>query len=282
MTNDAFVADSGAGPIAGSASAGDGPNLLLLHGGPGLSDYMSLLDDETAGWRTITYQQRGLPPSAVDGPFDIERHVADAVAVLDALGVERTVVLGHSWGAHLALQLALAEPERVTAVVAVDGLGPSADGHSQAMAVELRNRLSPAGAELCQQIDERLGSGSGGDADLLDSVKLLWPGYFAKPESAPPPPADLRVTFEGTIATSTSLIGQLVDGSFAARLEQLATPTVLVTGADSPIPAAAGEEAARLIPNSELVVVPAAGHLPWHEQPGCVARVLDQFRPARG
>jgi proline iminopeptidase len=111
-----FAADSGAGPIAGSVS-GTGRDLLVLHGGPGMSDYMAAADGEFGGWRTIRYQQRGLRPSAVDGPFSAPRHVADAIAVLDALQVERAVVLGHSWSGHLALQLALASPDRAPASV---------------------------------------------------------------------------------------------------------------------------------------------------------------------
>ena len=64
--------DSGYGPIWGSRSPDAGRNLLLLHGGPGLGDYMDLLGEETSGWRTISYQQRGLLPSTQHGPFDIE------------------------------------------------------------------------------------------------------------------------------------------------------------------------------------------------------------------
>lgn len=69
---------------------GAGPPLLLLHGGPGLSDYTYTLEPELLdGYRVVRFQQRGLPPSTLEGPFEVERHVADAVAVLDALEIER-------------------------------------------------------------------------------------------------------------------------------------------------------------------------------------------------
>jgi proline iminopeptidase len=67
------------------------PPLLLLHGGPGLSDYLAdSLGGELDGWRTISFQQRGLTPSATGGPFTVERHVADTVAILTRIRTRRT------------------------------------------------------------------------------------------------------------------------------------------------------------------------------------------------
>jgi pimeloyl-ACP methyl ester carboxylesterase len=58
----------------------------------------------------------GLP-----GPFGIATHVRDMVAALDALGLERAVVVGHSLGAYIAAALAIAHPDRVRTLVLVDG-----------------------------------------------------------------------------------------------------------------------------------------------------------------
>ncbi|HEY3753104.1 MAG TPA: alpha/beta hydrolase [Pseudonocardiaceae bacterium] len=273
MTEETFVIDSGAGPISGSAGTDGGRDLLLLHGGPGLSDYMDLLAGETAGWRAIRYQQRGVAPSSVDGPFTVARHVADAVAVLDGLGVDRAVVLGHSWGAHLALQLASAAPDRVSAVIAVDGLGPDGDGHVPAFAAELRRRLPADAVGRCAELDAIPDLS---DADALESTALLWPSYFAQPAQAPPLPAGLRLSVTCSVGTFASIFDELPDGTFARRLAQLTVPTFVVIGDASPMPRAAGEETAQLIPGSELIVVAGSGHLPWHEQPGCLAAVLDR------
>ncbi len=122
--------------------------MLLFHGGPAISDYLELLTGELDGWRSVSYQQRGLPPSALNGPFTVERHVADAVAVLDALGIGRAVVLGHSWGGHLALHLALAHPERVAGLVLVDPLGAVGDGGMGEMGQQLGQRLAPESMPL--------------------------------------------------------------------------------------------------------------------------------------
>ncbi len=169
---DPFAVETGAGLISGS-DGGEGPALMLIHGGPGLSDYMGMLEGETAGWRTIRCQQRGIAPSSIDGPFDLERHVADTLAVLDELNVEHVVLQGHSWGGHLALQVALADPERVQAVVVVDGLGSTGYGGAREFGAELRRRLPDTAAEACAEIDLRLSQPDANDDDALQSVSLL-------------------------------------------------------------------------------------------------------------
>src|SRR5580704_4251555 len=141
VTSRPFVANVPDGPIAGTVD-GDGPPLLLLHGGPSLTEYMSALDGETSGWRRVRYQQRSLAPSMLTGPFSIENHVADALAVLDQLEIERAAVLGHSWGGHLALHLALAAPDRVTGIVSVDPLGAVGDGGAAETGQHLSERLA--------------------------------------------------------------------------------------------------------------------------------------------
>src|SRR5690348_9010318 len=117
MDRAAFSAPIGAGQVAGWMS-GEGPPLLLLHGGPGLSfDYM---DDCAAelipSFCVASFQQRGLPPSTLDGPFTLAQALADIEGVLDHLGWQQAYLLGHSWGGHLAFHAAVALPHRLLGV----------------------------------------------------------------------------------------------------------------------------------------------------------------------
>src|ERR1700692_3386377 len=109
---------------------GDGLPALLVHGGPGLSyGYVDNLADEIGGgYRVASYQQRGLEPSTAAGPFAVAREISDAIAVLDHLGWDRAIAVGHSWGGHLLFHLTVAAPERLIGALAVDPLGAGGDG----------------------------------------------------------------------------------------------------------------------------------------------------------
>jgi len=270
------VANTPAGPIAGR-TGGSGAPLLLLHGGPALSDYMGMLGPELDGWWWVRYQQRGLAPSAAGGPFTVERHVADAVAVLDTLGIGRAVLLGHSWGGHLALQLALARPDRVAGLVIVDPPGAAGDGGVTELGRNLVARLSPTAAARFSEVSARLDGPDPTDADALQSLTLLWPGYFADPATAPPFPPHIQTSLAAYAGTFASVVEQL-SGGFSEKLGEVRAPTVFVLGERSPLPVSQGEQAAALIPSAQVEVIPGGGHLPWHEQPGCVAAALAKVR----
>jgi proline iminopeptidase len=271
MTETSFTA----GPIAGW-EAGNGPAVLFLHGGPGINDYGRMLGAEVAEWRFLSFQQRGLSPSATSGPFTLEQHVADATAVLDARGVRRAIVMGHSFGAHLALHMAVSQPDRVTALVLVDGLGVIGDGGAADVGAALAARLLPEAAERLQHIAAGLGDAEPDDDIASEQLSLVWPGYFADPAAAPAP-GDLRICVAAHRGTVASVKEHLAAG-FAGRLAAISVPVISVLGELSPMPVSQGEQTAALIPGAEVRTVEGAGHLPWHERPGCVAEALASVR----
>ncbi len=114
-----------------------GPPVLLLHGFPQHSgewdDVVPAL--HAAGLRTYALDQRGYSPGA--RPEAVEAYrlaelVADAVAALDALGVERAHVVGHDWGAVVGWALAAGHPDRVRTLTAVSVPHPAAVAHALA------------------------------------------------------------------------------------------------------------------------------------------------------
>ena len=261
--------------------AGAGPPVLLLHGGPGLSfEYLDGLGDELApDFRVAAYQQRGLEPSTVSGPFTIAQAIDDAIAVLDGLQWERALVVGHSWGGQLALRLLAAHPDRLVGALAVDPLGIVGDGGLAAFEAEMNARTPRADRDRQRELDERAMDGDGTNEDFLESVRLVWPAYFADPENVPPmPPVRLSVeAYSGIISEVTA-----GNDRVAAALAETDVPYGVIAGGASPMPwGQAARATVELSSRAFLKVVPAAGHFLWLDEPGCVRAALKRLDPAR-
>jgi pimeloyl-ACP methyl ester carboxylesterase len=261
--------------------AGSGSPVLLLHGGPGLGyRYLDDLATELVdGYRVAWFQQRGLDPSTARGPYDVGVQAADVVAVLDALGWDRAVVVGHSWGGHLLLHVVAAYPDRLIAAVVVDPLGGVGDGGEAAFAAELTARTPAADVARMEELDARAMAGEGTVEEALESLRLVWPAYYADPASAPSmPPIDMSVE---AYAETWASVQEALPG-LAGRLVGTMVPTVFVHGGASPMPVTASTDTAEAMgPSATVVVVPGTGHFIWHESPGAVRRALDEVL-ARG
>lgn len=264
-----------AGGVLAASQTGYGAPVLILHGGPGLSDYTdSLAAEITDGFCVIRFQQRGLEPSTTSGPFNIEQHVADAISVLDAAGVDQAYVIGHSWGGHFAMHLAVRHQDRLLGLVAVDPLGAVPDGGESDLVRILTERMSP---ELAAQAHELEGRAEAGEATIEDAVQglaLIWPGYFAAPDKAPPMPA-LRLSPECYAGTFDSIHWHFERKTLERSLPSLTIPTVFVLGAESPIPPQHGVASAALVPGARHIIEDDCGHYLWLEHPGAVRRALE-------
>lgn len=260
-----------------SVRSGSGRPLLVLHGGPAVNDYSDWFAGELAGWDALRYTQRGVAPSATEGPFTIEQHVSDALAVLDQHGVATATVLGHSWGGYLAMQLAARAPGRVNALVLADTLGAVGDGGLASFGAELRARATLEAQARITELDELSTTGKEQEAAVaLEYFRLEWPGYFAVPADAPPVPDTVRVGPEAFKQTSASVAEAVERGDLPGLLNGFTGPVEIVAGERSPLPRQAAEFTAAVVPDARLTIVPGAGHQLWYEAPGCLAAALSR------
>jgi proline iminopeptidase len=103
-------------------TSGEGPEVLVLSGGPGQVNYLADAGLAPVGLRAWFPDPRGVGRSG-GGPHTMADAVADLEAVREALGVESWAVLGHSWGSDLAVRYAVDHPGSVRRVVGVAGHG---------------------------------------------------------------------------------------------------------------------------------------------------------------
>lgn len=100
----------------------DAPTILAIHGITASHRSWALLAEAAPELRIIAPDLRGRGRSnRLPGPWGMPTHTADMVAVLDAFGVQRCVVLGHSMGAFVAATLGIRHPATVAELVLVDG-----------------------------------------------------------------------------------------------------------------------------------------------------------------
>jgi pimeloyl-ACP methyl ester carboxylesterase len=254
-------------------TAGEGSPLLLLHG----------VGDNALDWRWVmpalarTYQVYApdLPGSGGSAKppadYSLTFFTRFVGAFLDALGVDRAVVVGNSLGGLLGLHLALAEPERVTVL----GLVGSA-GLGRKVAYSLRSLALPGYGKLAVTWGKRR---PGAAQRALGRSALL----FARPWRAPREwlkeqyrLARLPGFLEAQLATVRAQVGLrgqrevLVD-----RLSQLSIPVLIVWGArDRVLPYSQAQEAMARLRNGSLDLIPDCGHVAHVEHP---ERFLDSL-----
>ncbi|MCO1660724.1 alpha/beta fold hydrolase [Pseudonocardia humida] len=141
--------------------------VLALHGVTGHARRWAVVAGSLPGVRLLAVDLRGHGRSPWVPPWNLERHVADALAVLDRFGLDRVPVIGHSFGGAIAVHLARAAPERVERLVLLDpalGLDPQ---DMLETAEESRAELSFP--DLAAARADRAGRWEGVDAALVEA-----------------------------------------------------------------------------------------------------------------
>ena len=103
-----------------TTAQGEGVPILLCSGGPGCCDYLEPVAELLSG-RRIRFDARGCGRSAAAAAYSVATSLADLEIVRRHYGVEKWLVIGHSWGADLALLYALAYPQHCLGLACLSG-----------------------------------------------------------------------------------------------------------------------------------------------------------------
>ncbi|MFF7637403.1 alpha/beta fold hydrolase [Kitasatospora sp. NPDC008050] len=227
---------------------GAGDPVLFLHGfGTSGRVWGAQVGDLAADHEVITVDWRGAGRS--DHPATgntIAGNVADTLALITELGLNRPVLVGSSMGATFALEAALAAPELVGGVVSVNGPG-----------------YWP-GQGMTELIDQLIGNLVSDRAGTLAGWVPSWFGPVAGPELVD---WTVRQTLDSGVFIDALLL-EAAGYDPRAEMAGLAVPAVFVHGLlDSEIPLAVSETLASLAPRGSVQPIEGAGHLPHQELP---------------
>ena len=212
--------------------------------------------------RVIVFDNRGVGRSEVPEPgYELTDMARDAVAVLDAAGVEAAHVLGISMGGYIAQTVALEHPERVKSLI----LGCTACGGPDAVLAE---------PEVLEALTARAGM------PPEDGVRVMIPFVYDANTPAGVIEEDLEVRLR-TFPTEKGYMGQLgaiMGLSTWERLDEIDVPTLIVHGqTDRLVPHPNGEDLARRIRGARFVSLPNASHIFFTDQPEAAAAALSEF-----
>ncbi len=257
---------------------GSGDPLLLVMGlAADSTAWMFQTPDFAERYRTVAFDNRGVGrTSKPSGPYSVHQMADDAVGLLDALGIERTHVLGVSMGGMIAQEIALRNPERVRGLILACTY-PEPDSTVEAQ----RNfAVGQFGGTVTAAGEVRI------DLQALDPMKFmqhLLPSVFNQEFIDRELPKLLQV-FGGALQYGFSMeaiLGQVeaVMGHNATdRLHQIKTPTLVITGdADRLVPPANSDLLAREIPGAQLVKIPGGSHGFNFETPALFNRTVLDF-----
>ena len=248
---------------------GSGRPLVLLHATLSSSDQLRPLVELLARSFTVLAIDRRasgrsrLPASAAPAPIDVAVHVEDAAAVIAAEGVGPALVVGHSYGACVALELAARRPGLVTGVWAYEPpFAPVGGPRLRALLAELGRRTAEAQAR-------------GGPAAAAETFLELVIGREAFAALSPAALARARAAGAAAVADGALL------GLDAGGLGRIACPVALAVGSAShPLYAELAEGLrARLPPAAAaaLITLAGVGHGAPITHPALVAAALEAF-----
>lgn len=261
---------------------GDGYPVLVLHGGPGLDHHMfgDYLDPLTDRYRLVLVDQRAQGRSDTAPPitWSLERMADDVSDLARALELDRYAVLGHSYGAFVALTHAVDHPGDAAQTIVSDGLPSVAymevDESLASFHPGLRERVTRSWAREAEV---------GTPEEFAELLHDQMPYHFADP-------LDLRIA-EYEERTGGAVYSPDVIRHFAANefggidvedvLDRVTQPVLVIAGRhERTCPVAGAEAIAKGVPDAELVILEHSAHMGFVEEPevylGAVRAFLDR------
>ena len=265
------------GAVIFSRALGRGPDVVVLHGGPG-ADHATLLpqfDSLARNRRLLYYDQRGSGNSSVapGAALGWRQHVDDLDLLLDHWQCPAATLLGYSWGGLLALLYTVRHPTRVNRLALISPAPVTARGRE----------------EFIRRLNRRLqGSWLERERNALEVADLRHrePNQYRQrlfelsitPYLRNPDQARHVKRFVVSSRVRDAVWRSLAQYDLTAELSRLAVPALVIHGRCDPIPLSSSERTADLL-SAQLAVFEQSAHLPFLEEFERFVAVLDGFLP---
>lgn len=245
--------------------------LLVVHGGPGFSHhYVLTLTDLASDRPVILYDQLDSGNSERPGDpknWTVERFVSEVDSVRNALGLDRLLLLGSSWGGTVAAEYAMMQPSGLIGVVLASPLISTSRWIADNTAY--RKQLP---ADVQKVLDEHEAAGTTDSQAYQDAVMVFYKRHLCRLDPWPEELSrsfevvnfDLYVTMWGN--TEFNATGTLKDYDGSGGLHRISVPTLYTAGEYDEATPDAVKYFASLTPKAEVEVIADASHTAFLEQ----------------
>ena len=236
--------------------------------------------DAFPGHRRILLEQRGTGRSRRATLRPDEMTLEIAVRDLEALRVHleqpRLSLVGHSWGAMLAMAYAAAHPGRIDWLILIGSGGPTLE-FATWFEDNIRARLRPQDVEAERYWTEAAKRGIAADKVAVETARAVTPAYFFDREKGMAFAAQMT---DGSLhADASSMLFADLAKSYDVRagLRALDRPVLIVHGHQDPMGDKTAEDLHAMLKSSTLIYLDKCGHFPWVEQPEGFHRAISGF-----
>ena len=210
--------------------------LCLCAGGPGVSDGLSEIDPLlNSNYNIIRFDYRGCGDSTADGKYDIETTIDDIEKIRQFYNIESWYILGHSWGANVALFYALKYPQFCKGIIYLCGAGVqnNDDWHTEFN----ENAAKMTEPEITLPEDFKI------NYDVLNYGLCSFKKYIQAP-------------------------------MILKNISVLQVPTLIICGEKDIRPRWTVVQLSNLLPMGTLKILNECGHFPWHTHPDLLKKTI--------
>jgi proline iminopeptidase len=287
-------------------AVGQGRNVLVIHGGPGepFREPMTGLAPLAGEYRFHYYDQRGCGGStrpidrfgsanvyenmlALDRSLGLGAQIADIERIRRILGEQQLILIGHSWGGFLAAMYAAEFPERVEALILVSPANtlvmPQPDAGSDLFAsvrAGLPADQQPAFDAFMQEYMDFNALFGKSEAELV-RMNEQFGRYYMQVSDIPAQDQVLEPGIAGGWMVWAQYVSMGRRHDYRDALRDVDVPVLVIHGADDLQSEAASRLYADAFPRVEFVVIEAAGHFSFEDQPQEFARIVGAFLEGR-
>jgi proline iminopeptidase len=261
---------------------GTGTPIIIVHGGPGLNHtyFLPHLNALSKKYRLIFYDQRACGNSSGNldsSQMTLDFFTADIESIRQNLNLGDIAILGHSWGALVAMKYTIKYPNHISGLILSNSISPKAGEFEAETNQRLKSRMSADDSIRRKTILASQAFKEGDVETYAQVLKLSFKSSFYNIKYFEQLHIELPPDYLAKRKLLFFMAKELSVYDLYPSLNNISCPTLIIHGAYDGIPDDLSKKMKQYIPGAELTVIQKAGHFPFIEQKKTYNQIIDRF-----